>query len=201
MLVSMLFDDDDESSVTGVWEIGRHFVTIKQRVQEGRQLDEEKERAQEQVRQGDLGSRHRMGLDAQASLECGPSPALQAMVQLAEGGASTSGRDEGGAPAPQGAYDSAFPNVRGRTGRGGGAHTASSRASPRPTCPPMRTHAPARPHAGGADRVAGGLCAGRLPAQGLPPRQLGGRPGAGAGERVCVGGGGSEGPVEHWSSP
>jgi hypothetical protein len=49
MLVSMLFDDDDESSITSVWQVQKYMFQIKQRVQEGRQLDEAKEAAQDRV--------------------------------------------------------------------------------------------------------------------------------------------------------
>ncbi len=50
MLITMLLDEDaDESTLTALFQVGAHVMRIQQRPSQGRQLDEVKEAAQEQV--------------------------------------------------------------------------------------------------------------------------------------------------------
>lgn len=50
MLLSMLFDDDDETSITALYQVGDQVLQLKQKPNEGRVYDKDKEDRQEYVR-------------------------------------------------------------------------------------------------------------------------------------------------------
>jgi hypothetical protein len=54
MLLNMLFDDEDEGSVSALFQVGDIVVQLKQRPTEGRVLDKEKEELQDYVRAAGL---------------------------------------------------------------------------------------------------------------------------------------------------
>lgn len=49
MLLSMLFDDDDETAVTALFQVGDQVLQLKQKPNEGRVYDKDKEDRQEYV--------------------------------------------------------------------------------------------------------------------------------------------------------
>jgi hypothetical protein len=49
MLISMVLDEDEDEAVTALFQVGRHIVQIKQRPHEGRVLDEDLEKQQDEV--------------------------------------------------------------------------------------------------------------------------------------------------------